>query len=136
MASIQMPALPSPKPGTLILVVEDEAIIRELICDVLEGEGYVTEAKANADLAMQFLTRRSCDVALLLTDINMPGTINGAVLADISAHSWPAIPIVVMSGLESPQSSGLGENVTFIRKPFSIDKVLGSVHSALSGSSI
>ena len=115
----------------LILVVDDEAIIRDLICDVLESEGFVTEPKANADLAVEFLTQRSSEVALLLTDINMPGSMNGAVLANLSAHSWPTIPVVVMSGLESPESAGLNKDVIFIRKPFSLDNVLDCVHLAL-----
>lgn len=129
--SIKAPLLHSTKPVVLILVVDDEAVLRELICEVLEGEGFVTEALENADLAMEFLMLRSSEVALLLTDINMPGSMSGAALATLSAHTWPAIPIVVMSGLETPESAGLSTNLMFIRKPFSIEKVLGCVHSAL-----
>jgi CheY-like chemotaxis protein len=128
---IKQPTSPSSAPVVLILVVDDEAIIRELICDVLESEGFLTEAKENADLAMEFLTLRSSEVALLLTDINMPGSMNGAALAHLSAHSWPTIPIVAMSGLESPESAGLGKDVMFMRKPFSLEKVLGCVQLAL-----
>jgi DNA-binding NtrC family response regulator len=114
----------------IILVVDDEKIIRELLCEFLELEGFVTQGEENADLALEFLKHHSGGVGLLLTDINMPGSINGAVLANLSGESWPAIPVIVMSGLESPKSSGVHNDVLFLRKPFTIGQVLDGIRSA------
>jgi DNA-binding NtrC family response regulator len=119
-------------PGALILVVEDEQMIRELLCDVLESEGFVTQARENADLALEYLNQQSGNVGLLLTDINMPGSINGVDLAKKSIQLWPSIPVVVMSGFESLENTGMEEKASFMRKPFTIDEMLDRVRAALA----
>lgn len=117
--------------GRLILVIDDEATIRELLCEVLEMEGFVTLSMENADLALDFLHRESDAVALILTDINMPGDIDGADLANISTRAWPLIPVVVMSGVETLLSAGIGHAAWFVRKPFAIDEMVACVSNAL-----
>lgn len=62
----------------LILVVEDDPIIRGLLCEIMEDEGFSTTAMENAECALEFLFNKSNRVCLLLTDINMPGSIDGA----------------------------------------------------------
>lgn len=118
--------------GLLILVVDDEAIIRDLLCEVLEIEGFTTRAMESADLALDFLHQDSNAVSLLLTDINMPGEIDGADLVKVSTQLWPAIPIVVMSGVETLQSAGLGHAVWFVRKPFALDDMVSCLRNALT----
>lgn len=115
----------------LVLVVEDEEVIRELVCEVLELEGFSTKALPDADVALEFMSRDWSRVALLLTDINMPGTLNGADLARLVMRNWPHIPIIVMSGFESRDSVGIAESVSFVRKPFALNEMLASIHGAL-----
>lgn len=117
--------------GLLILVVDDDEIIRDLLCEVLETEGFAPHAFESADLALDFLHKMSGSVGLLLTDVNMPGNIDGADLAKISNREWPLIPIVVMSGVENLQSMAIGQTAWFIRKPFSIDAMLACIRNAL-----
>lgn len=126
------PIAPAVETGALILVVEDEQIIRELLCDILESEGFVTQARENADLALEYLNQQFGNVDLLLTDINMPGSINGADLAKTSRQLWPMIPVVIMSGFESLESTGMEQKALFVRKPFSMDDMLERVRSALA----
>ncbi len=115
----------------LILVVEDEEIIREFVCEILEDEGFTTHALETADEAAKYLESNSGDVALLLTDILMPGTLNGADLANLSRNKYPQIPILIMSGHETPESSGVVHPVVFIRKPWSFGQLLQGVNRAL-----
>lgn len=129
--SRHVPFTPTPSPSQLILVVEDEPIIRELLCEILECEGFNTKSMENADLALDFLTSQANLVGLLLTDINMPGNINGADLANTSAKLWPSMPIVVMSGFESPQTAGIIKAVKFLTKPFSMDNMVAVIHGEL-----
>jgi DNA-binding NtrC family response regulator len=131
MTPIPNRASPSAPLSQMVLIVEDDPLIRDLLCEILESEGFVTQGMANADRALEFLIDQSSRVCLLLTDINMHGTINGAELAKTSILLWPAIPIVVMSGVETPETVGLGQNLAFIRKPFTVEKILKVIQKAL-----
>jgi len=115
----------------LILVVEDEEIIRDFVCEILGDEGYDTYALESADKAEQYLNDHAGNVSLLLTDILMPGTLNGADLANLSGNKWPEIPILIMSGHETPESSGVVHPVEFIRKPWSFGQLIDGVDRAL-----
>jgi DNA-binding NtrC family response regulator len=115
----------------LILVVEDESIIRDFVCEILGDEGFSTYALESADAAEKYLDEHAAEVSLLLTDILMPGAINGADLANLSGNKWPRIPILIMSGHETPESSGVVHKVTFIRKPWSFGQLLDGVDKAL-----
>lgn len=132
MSSIPNPVSPIAPLGQMVLVVEDEPLIRDLLCEILESEGFVTKGMANADRALAFLIDQSSRVCLILTDINMPGTINGADLARTSIRLWPAIPIVVMSGMETLETAGLGQNLAFVRKPFTVKKILAVIQKVLA----
>jgi DNA-binding NtrC family response regulator len=121
----------SPEHRGLVLVVEDEPIIRDFVCEMLELEKFSTFAVENADLALEELNRRSAEFDLLLTDIRMPGSIDGAGLANVSHDKWPELPILVMSGHETPESSGVVHPVTFLRKPWTIGQMLDGVDKAL-----
>lgn len=115
----------------LILVVEDEPIIRDFVCEMLQLEGFSTVAVEDADQALIELSARSAEFDLLLTDIRMPGTMDGAGLANVSHDKWPQLPILVMSGHETPESSGVVHPVTFLRKPWTIGQMLDGVDKAL-----
>lgn len=115
----------------LILVVEDEAIIRDFVCEILGDEGFTTHALETADEAKTYLSAHADKVSLLLTDILMPGELNGADLANLSGEQWPRIPILIMSGHETPESSGVKHLVTFVRKPWSFGQLLDGVDKAL-----
>ncbi|AZC30384.1 response regulator [Pseudomonas chlororaphis] len=120
------------QPCHLLLVVEDEPMILEFLCEILQDEGFATQAMPSADEALRFLESHPEQVRLLLTDINMPGTLNGAGLANRVRECWPGLPVLVMSGYETPQSSGIRYPVAFIRKPWTIGQILDSVDEALN----
>ena len=115
----------------LILVVEDDPLILEFLCEILQEEGCAVEPQASGDAASVYLERHSNKVRLLLTDITMPGKLNGADLANQFGDRWPDKPIMIMSGFETPQSSGVRHHVSFIKKPWALGQLLDCVQSAL-----
>ena len=104
-----------------ILVLEDDEIIRSLMVDVLEEFGAVVTSFPSADEGMIFLERTSDPVDLIVSDIQMPGLLNGYDLSKVVAHRWPSLPVVLTSG----------NTVKFLPKPWSTERLLDCVQSAL-----
>jgi CheY-like chemotaxis protein len=108
--------LPSKLP-TVVLIVEDDALLRMCAAEIVEEAGFAVIEAADADAAMALL--ESCsDIALLLTDIDMPGSMNGLELAHAVRCRWPSIKILVVSGQVRPQPSELPSDSCFLAKPY------------------
>ncbi|MEB0045660.1 MULTISPECIES: response regulator [unclassified Pseudomonas] len=118
-------------PGGLILVVEDDPLILEFLCEILQDEGFAVVPQNSADAASHYLEQHAGEVRLLLTDITMPGKLNGADLANNFGDLWPDKPIMIMSGYETPESSGVRHAVSFIKKPWALGQLLDCVEGAL-----
>ncbi|MCX2899271.1 response regulator [Pseudomonas mandelii] len=118
-------------PNGLILVVEDDPLILEFLCEILQEEGFTVEPQISADAASAYLEEHSNKVSLLLTDITMPGKLNGADLANQFGDRWPNKPIMIMSGFETPETSGVRHHVSFIKKPWALGQLLDCVEGAL-----
>ncbi|MET1067722.1 MAG: response regulator [Pseudomonas prosekii] len=121
-----------PGPGGLILVVEDDSLILEFLCEILQEEGFAVEPQISADAATLYLEENADKISLLLTDITMPGQRNGADLANDFGDRWPEKPIMIMSGFETPETSGVRHEVSFIKKPWAVGQLLDCVQSALT----
>lgn len=115
----------------LILVVEDDQTILEFLCEILQEEGFEVEPRESADAALEFLEHSAGDVDLLLTDITMPGMLNGADLANLTGDRWPQIPLLIMSGFETPESAGIKHHASFIAKPWALGQMLDLVESTV-----
>lgn len=112
-----------------ILVAEDEPAILELMAATLAGEGHRVLAAADGLAAMALLAAEVPD--LVLTDWMMPGLNGPELAARMRADPrWAAIPVVLVSAALRRAPSGLAE-VTFLAKPFDIDRLLASVAAAL-----
>ncbi|MVV46976.1 response regulator [Pseudomonas sp. PB120] len=116
--------------GGLILVVEDDPLILEFLCEILQEEGFTVQPQTSADAASLYLDHHANEVGLLLTDITMPGSLNGADLANLFGDRYPDKPIMIMSGFETPESSGVRHSVSFIKKPWALGQLLDCVESA------
>ena len=79
-----------------ILIVEDDQLLKWLTVNIVEAAGFTALQADNADEAVAILEARS-DIALLLTDINMPGSMDGLKLAHAVRNRWPPIKIIVVS---------------------------------------
>jgi CheY-like chemotaxis protein len=85
----------------VILVVEDEAIIRMGTVQILEDAGYAVVEAWNADVAIEILEGRN-DIRAVFTDIKMPGSLCGLRLVKAIQDRWPPIQLIVASGLKAP----------------------------------
>lgn len=112
----------SARRAQLILVVEDEPEVRCSAVEALLVMGYRTIEAENAGEALLQLERHP-DIDLLLTDVRMPGDMDGAELAFTVRGRWPAIGIVVLSGYFDPNVSGLPTGVGFLSKPYRINEL-------------
>jgi two-component system, response regulator PdtaR len=112
-----------------ILLVEDEILIRMMVAAELRAAGYVVVEAANADEALKFL-RTSDPVALMITDIAMPGSMNGVALAMLVHSTWPDIKIVVASA-HAPEWPASAVVHTFVGKPYDPDRLVDRVRQIL-----
>src|SRR5919112_3472107 len=102
---------------TVVLVVEDEPVIRMCAADILEDEGFEVVEAATAPAALKILEKRD-DVTAVFTDIDMPGGMNGLELAGIIYKRWPHIALVVTSGVYRVGADNLPGDGVFIGKPY------------------
>jgi PAS domain S-box-containing protein len=118
--------------GTTILVVEDEPLMRRLIRQMLEGQGYsVIEAEDGKSALLQVASNPDL-VHLVLTDIVMPG-MSGPELVLRLMDSHPGTRFLYMSGYtgELVVDHGPSEGIAFLEKPFTRAALLGSIQAAL-----
>lgn len=106
----------------VVLVVDDEVLIRMTVRATLEDEGYDVKEAGNVDEALLVLDGGG--IAAVLADIEMPGTLNGIDLARLIRAVWPAIPLIVTSGRSPLRASELPAHVLMLTKPFSADQLL------------
>jgi len=116
---------------TVILVVEDEAIIRMGTVPWLEDAGYTVLEAADADAAVTILEGRA-DVGAVFTDLKMPGSLCGLRLMQAIRKRWPPIRIIVASGLNAPPEKDFPKMGRFIPKPYGPKDVLKALHELFS----
>ncbi len=125
---------PEPAPRrAAVLVVEDEIMVRLLVADDLRDAGLVVIEAANAEEALTVL-RSSTSVDLMLTDIRMPGTLDGLALASKVRETWPDMKIVVASGHFPEQPRPEIVDATF-SKPYDTVRLIRRIKELISGSS-
>ena len=104
-----------------ILVVEDELLIRYMLCDGLRDEGYHVIEACNADEALIILETAIPD--LLISDVQMPGSLDGLELMKAARETLTTLPVIIMSGRISPSQAKAAGASEFFAKPYSMEKV-------------
>lgn len=99
----------------VVLIVEDEPLIRDLVNEELMEAGFEVVEVSNADAAIAILEARK-DIQLVFTDIDMPGSMNGLLLAACVRDRWPPIHIIITTGKARPAT--IPANALFIPKPY------------------
>lgn len=105
-----------------VFIVEDEPLIRMILADTLEDEGYAVVEAETALEAIGLLRTRTIDVAI--TDIDMPGGLNGLDVARYVASCKKDVPVIVTSGGHVIDDGELLGNARFIAKPYDLKCVL------------
>ncbi|WP_245435332.1 response regulator [Microvirga calopogonii] len=125
---------PDPMPGSqpekpLVLICEDEVLVRMLISDLLQDGGFkVIEAKNVAE-ALRVLEARP-DIQVLFTDVEMPPGPNGYELAQQVCERWPYIQIIISSGRALPVAGDMPDCAVFLRKPWTAASLTQHVQEA------
>jgi CheY-like chemotaxis protein len=113
---------------SLVLVVEDDELIRLNAVDLIEGAGFdVVEAK-DADEAIEILLARA-DIAVVFTDIDMPGSMDGLKLAAAVRSRWPPIEIIITSGKLNPSPQSLPARSRFLAKPYNGERLVDTIRT-------
>ena len=131
---VPVPSDTEPSGGEVVLVVEDEALVRAPICRKLRMQGYMVLEADNGEHAMKVLTDHHAPVHLVISDVMMP-EMDGAELATLLRSWYPRLRILFISGY-SPQyfeahGGRLMDGAYFMAKPFTPDELARRVRAVL-----
>lgn len=115
---------------SVVLVVEDEMLLRMRAVDMVEDAGFTPVEAVGADEAVAILESRS-DIALLFTDIQMPGDMDGLGLAHAVHERWPPIKIILVSGQLQPTSVDIPADSRFFGKPLEAKEMIAEMQSMI-----
>jgi CheY-like chemotaxis protein len=116
----------------VVLIVEDEFLLRMDAVDMIEAAGFEAVEAANADQAIEILEARS-DITVIFTDIQMPGSMDGLKLARAVRGRWPPIKIVATSGHVHVSETDMPAGGRFLPKPYSPAQVTGVLRELTGG---
>lgn len=106
-----------------VLVVEDEFLIRLTLVEALSDEGFLVLEAETGDAALPIL-QSDTTISLLLTDIQLPGTLNGHALASKARENLPHLPIIFMTGRSNTDDETDGsDRDVFISKPYTLANI-------------
>jgi CheY-like chemotaxis protein len=126
-----MPSLQKCSVAT-VRVVEDDELLRTCSAEIVTEAGFVAVEAANADEAVVIIEGRS-DIALLFTDIQMPGSMDGLKLAATVRRRWPDIKIIVVSGGIEADERDRPTDSRFFAKPFRSVQMIADLQEIILG---
>jgi CheY-like chemotaxis protein len=115
---------------TVVLVVEDEMLLRMRAVDMVEDAGFTPVEAVDADEAVAILESRS-DIALLFTDIQMPGSMDGLKLAHAVHERWPPIKIILVSGQLNLTNIDIPADSRFFGKPLEAREMIAEMQNMI-----
>jgi CheY-like chemotaxis protein len=107
----------------VVLVVEDDFLIRMNAAEMIADAGFDVVEAASADEAIVILEDR-LDITVVFTDIQMPGSMDGLKLAAAIRGRWPPIRIIATSGLVDVRQDEIPEGGRFLPKPYSPEQII------------
>jgi CheY-like chemotaxis protein len=116
-----------------VLVVEDEAVVRLLVVEVLEELGYVPLEAVDAASGLRVL-RSAARIDLLVTDVGLPGGMNGRQLADAARQIRPGLKVLFITGYAQNAAIGNGilePGMAMLSKPFALDALGAKIHKMI-----
>ncbi|KLK93437.1 response regulator receiver protein [Microvirga vignae] len=106
------------KEPPVVLIVEDEPLVRMTAADELEEAGFHVLEAANARVALAVLEARSDEVQVLFTDVDMPDSTDRMALAEQVHQRWPHIRLLISSGYAPPHPDEIPDDGHFMPKPY------------------
>jgi CheY-like chemotaxis protein len=116
----------------VVLVVEDEAVVRMNAVAIIEDSGFRAVTARNADEAIEALESRS-DIQAVFTDVQMPGQMDGLSLAQVIRDRWPPVAVLVTSGKRIVIESELPNGGRFLPKPYLSFQIEAMLRELLQG---
>ncbi len=116
-----------------ILYAEDEVLVAMCVIEALEDRGHSVHHLPTGDAAAAEIGHLSYDV--LLTDLRMPGNINGLDLIALSREASPSVPVILISGTP-PQNMRRDEVTAVLEKPCTLQDVIGTIERVASAASV
>lgn len=111
-----------------VLIVEDDPLQSMMAGDLAEESGLAPVFASDADRAIEILESRT-DISLVMTDVEMPGSMNGIKLAGIIRERWPPIELLVVSGNVLRETVDLPERSRFLNKPYPPDRLIRTLRT-------
>jgi CheY-like chemotaxis protein len=121
-----MDKFPSANSKIVVLVVEDEFLVRMDAANMIREAGFDVVEVNNADDAIAILEQRK-DIRIVFTDIDIPGSMDGLKLAHAIRDRWPPIELILTSGQSRLSRDQLPARGHFIPKPYSSDAVVAAI---------
>jgi CheY-like chemotaxis protein len=110
----------------VVLVVEDEPLLRMAGADMIETAGFEVVEAANATEAVRILEARP-DIRIVFSDIDMPMGLDGMKLAALIRDRWPPIEIILVSGHGNPGKVDLPDRTLFFPKPYKESEIIAAI---------
>src|SRR3954454_5877109 len=119
------------KSKPMALIVEDDPLVRELAAALLEESDLRVVECEDAEQAFASLCSYGEEIALIFSDVRLPGLLDGVDLAQRAKVMWPHITMVVTTGYPGARLDALPDNVVYMPKPWlALDVLMQAEHAA------
>src|SRR5262249_12934156 len=112
-----------------VLVVDDDPDVRSITSEYLRDRGHVVREAEEGEGALALIERNS--FAAVVSDIMMPGRIDGLELALICRQRWPKLPVVLVSGFSAAARDAEGEGLTVLQKPYAPEVLASTLNEMM-----
>jgi DNA-binding NtrC family response regulator len=106
-----------------VIVVEDEALIRNELVEAFPHYGFHVFGAEDAPTALKILEKEARHIRIVFTDVHLPSPMNGLMLGHHIRGTWPWISVLITSGYGTPDPSHIPEGSRFVLKPYKISRI-------------
>jgi DNA-binding NtrC family response regulator len=107
-----------------VLIVDDEPLVRKVLTEMLAHSDFAAVEAENTSQALRILRTSGPKITALITDVRMPGILDGVDLAKFTQNSWPWIKVIVTTGFAESVRERVPHNVRLLPKPWKIDEMM------------
>ena len=126
---------PQAEPGKVALLVEDELAVRVVVAEVLSDLGYTVLEADNSQSGLR-IVETLARIDILLTDVGLPGGMNGRQLADAAREQRPGLKVLFLTGYAESSAVGNGlmeQGMEVMTKPFDLERFVAKVERMIRG---